>query len=127
MAGILASNLHSLFSYSVTVLCVGHCLLHCLSIRVYSIISGRPGSVAFAAALVSGVVDPRVVAAILGGHDLVDESDDRFGYFALALLRRHHMRERWRVIGGANIAYDGPVIYYGVSLPMRGDIPGLGQ
>ena len=61
------------------------------------------GHSAGTAALVSGVVDPRVVAAILGGHDLIDESDDRFGYFALALLRRHHMRERWRVTGSVNI------------------------
>ena len=39
---------------------------------------------------------------ILDGHDCVDESDERFGYLALGLLRRLHMRERQHAL---NVAF----------------------
>ena len=72
------------------------------------------------------------MAAILRGYHCGDVDDDRFGYFALALLRRYYSLQRRRALYLGRMlrqeaGLDSGIIPWGRQGRPMGDVPGVGR
>ena len=72
------------------------------------------------------------MAAILCSHSRGDSDDERFGYFALALLRRYYSLQRRRALYlgrgmRREAGLESGIIPWGRQGPPMGDVPGVGR